>query len=111
MYNTVMKIFFISSTAFIIYLMRYKKPYCTVSALLTPDLRLSRRRLPPLYGADSRRPGAHMHRSVGLDSLGTHLELQSLAGGAGLSALDCDAEQDKNRRKHHLALRGRAWPV
>ena len=30
-YNTTMKIFFISSTAFIIYLMRYKKPYCSVS--------------------------------------------------------------------------------
>ena len=28
-YNTLMKIFFISSTAFIIYLMRYKKPFCT----------------------------------------------------------------------------------
>ena len=28
-YNTCMKLFFISSTAFIIYLMRYKKPYCT----------------------------------------------------------------------------------
>lgn len=32
LYNTFMKIFFISSTAFIIYLMRYKKPYCSVSA-------------------------------------------------------------------------------
>jgi len=31
LYNTFMKLFFISSTAFIIYLMRYKKPYCTVS--------------------------------------------------------------------------------
>ena len=31
LYNTFMKIFFISSTAFIIYLMRYKKPFCTVS--------------------------------------------------------------------------------
>ena len=29
LYNTLMKIFFISSTAFVIYLMRYKKPYCT----------------------------------------------------------------------------------
>ena len=27
-YNTSMKIFFISSTALIIYLMRFKKPYC-----------------------------------------------------------------------------------
>ena len=31
LYNTFMKIFFIASTAFIIYLMRYKKPYCSVS--------------------------------------------------------------------------------
>ena len=31
MYNTCMKIFFIASTAFVIYLMRYKKPFCTVS--------------------------------------------------------------------------------
>ena len=31
MYNTMMKVFFIASTAFIIYLMRYKKPFCTVS--------------------------------------------------------------------------------
>ena len=30
-YNTAMKIFFISSTAFIIYLMRFKKPFCSVS--------------------------------------------------------------------------------
>ena len=29
LYNTSMKIFFISSTAFIIYLMRFKVPYCT----------------------------------------------------------------------------------
>ena len=32
MYNSLMKIFFICSTAFIIFLMRYKKPFCTVSA-------------------------------------------------------------------------------
>ena len=37
-YNTVMKLFFISSSAFIIYLMRYKKPYCTVSCLLISQL-------------------------------------------------------------------------
>jgi len=29
MYNTCMKVFFISSTATIIYLMRYKLPFCT----------------------------------------------------------------------------------
>lgn len=28
-YNTLMKIFFITSTAGIIYLMRFRKPYCT----------------------------------------------------------------------------------
>ena len=33
LYNTGMKLFFIASTAFIIYLMRYKKPFCTVSYL------------------------------------------------------------------------------
>lgn len=33
LYNTFMKLFFISSTAFIIYLMRYKKPFCTVSSI------------------------------------------------------------------------------
>ena len=30
-YNTLMKVFFISSTAYIIFLMRFKKPYCDVS--------------------------------------------------------------------------------
>lgn len=35
LYNTFMKIFFIGSTAFIIYLMRYKKPYCSVSDIST----------------------------------------------------------------------------
>ena len=30
LYNTFMKVFFISSTAFIIYLMRFKKPFCSV---------------------------------------------------------------------------------
>ena len=34
MYNTMMKVFFIASTAFIIYLMRYKKPFCTVSYII-----------------------------------------------------------------------------
>ena len=34
-YNTMMKIFFISSTAFIIYLMRFKKPFCSVSTILS----------------------------------------------------------------------------
>jgi ER lumen protein retaining receptor len=29
LYNTLMKLFFISSTVLAIYLMRYKKPYCT----------------------------------------------------------------------------------
>jgi hypothetical protein len=33
LYNTCMKVFFISATAFTIYLMRYKKPYCTVSII------------------------------------------------------------------------------
>lgn len=28
-YNTTMKVFFIGSTAFIIYLMRFKKPFCS----------------------------------------------------------------------------------
>ena len=31
LYNTLMKVFFISATAFIVYMMRFKKPYCTVS--------------------------------------------------------------------------------
>lgn len=30
LYNTLMKLFFISATGFSIYLMRVKKPYCTV---------------------------------------------------------------------------------
>ena len=34
LYNTLMKIFFISATAFIIFMIRFKKPYCTVSILL-----------------------------------------------------------------------------
>ena len=34
MYNTCMKVIFISATAFIIYMMRFKKPYCTVSGCL-----------------------------------------------------------------------------
>lgn len=33
-YNTLMKIFFISSTSFIIYMIRFKKPYCTVSIVI-----------------------------------------------------------------------------
>ena len=33
MYNTCMKVFFIGSSALIIYAMRFKKPYCTVSFL------------------------------------------------------------------------------
>jgi len=28
-YNTLMKVFFISATAFIIYLMRFRKPFCS----------------------------------------------------------------------------------
>ena len=32
-YNSLMKIFFITSSALIIYAMRYKKPYCLVSKL------------------------------------------------------------------------------
>ena len=39
-YNTTMKIFFISASAFTIYLMRFKKPYCTVSN--TPLLPITR---------------------------------------------------------------------
>ena len=34
MYNTVMKVFFISTSAYIIYLMRFQKPYCTVSPVI-----------------------------------------------------------------------------
>lgn len=33
LYNTLMKIFFISATAFIIFMIRFKKPYCTVSQI------------------------------------------------------------------------------
>lgn len=29
LYNTLMKVFFIAATGFIVYLMRFKKPYCT----------------------------------------------------------------------------------
>ena len=29
LYNTLMKVFFITSTGLIIYLMRFRKPYCT----------------------------------------------------------------------------------
>ena len=38
LYNTLMKVFYISATAYIIFLMRKKRPYCTVSHL-TSDLR------------------------------------------------------------------------
>ncbi len=34
LYNTLMKLFFIGSTAFIIYLMRFKKPFCSVSCFI-----------------------------------------------------------------------------
>ncbi|CDW90306.1 er lumen protein retaining receptor [Stylonychia lemnae] len=37
LYNTGMKVFFISATAFTIYLMRYKKPYCTTYDALGDD--------------------------------------------------------------------------
>ena len=37
MYNTLMKIFFISSTAYIVFLMRFKKPYCTTYDSLGDD--------------------------------------------------------------------------
>jgi ER lumen protein retaining receptor len=33
LYNTSMKIFYIGTTALVIYLMRYKKPFCTVNNL------------------------------------------------------------------------------
>ena len=36
-YNTCMKIFFISSTAFIIYLMRFKKPFCSTYDAMGDD--------------------------------------------------------------------------
>jgi len=44
LYNTLMKLFFIGSTAFIIYLMRFKKPFCSVSPLqgIHVDLRFNR---------------------------------------------------------------------
>ena len=44
LYNTLMKLFFIGSTAFIIYLMRFKKPFCSVSPFqgIYVDLRFYR---------------------------------------------------------------------
>ena len=36
-YNTCMKIFFIGSTAFIIYLMRFKKPFCSTYDAMGDD--------------------------------------------------------------------------
>ena len=37
-YNTMMKIFFITATGLIIYLMRYKKPFCTTYDALGDQL-------------------------------------------------------------------------
>jgi ER lumen protein retaining receptor len=37
LYNTLMKIFFISSTAFIIFMIRFKKPYCTTYDAIGDD--------------------------------------------------------------------------
>lgn len=107
-YNTLMKIFFISATAFIIYLMRFKKPYCTVSPLPSPfeDLRRHGRRLPPLRSAHPRRPRPHLHRPVGLGRLGVGLELQLVARGPRVPAPNRHAQQDQNRGEHNFALRG-----
>ena len=34
-YNTCMKVIFITATAFIVFMMRFKKPYCTVRYYLS----------------------------------------------------------------------------
>lgn len=114
-YNTCMKIFFISATAFTIYLMRFKKPYCTVSIRISTTL-ISKSRiisyllrdiLWPLINLDLWRFGRWLPTFHGLtasslrddsfdkkrlDPLGVHLELQFVAGGSGLHPSDSHAQ-------------------
>ena len=124
LYNTLMKIFFISATAFIIFMIRFKKPYCTVSKIskwsnpmpcswflkitrviftniqlnthintfyLSIDLWRYWWRFPTSYGLATSCPRFDMHRSIRMDSMGTRLELQSLARVSCLLATDYHA--------------------
>ena len=94
LYNTLMKVFFISATAFIVYLMRFKKPYCTVSIwfilFLTTftflDLRLYGRRLPSLESAASCGFGPHVLGLIRVERLGADLVFLTLVGGARFPA-------------------------
>ena len=94
LYNTLMKVFFISATAFIVYLMRFKKPYCTVSIwfilFLTTftflDLRLYGRRLPSPESAAPCGFGPYVLGLIRVERLGADLVFLPLVGGARFPA-------------------------
>lgn len=111
LYNTLMKVFFISSTAFIVYLMRYKKPYCTVSffdnyfdPFSNIDLWFDGRRLPPLESFAASCSCAYMHCSIGMECVGTDLVIQSLVGGSRFLTPNHYVEQNQNSREYHFPL-------
>ena len=91
LYNTLMKVFFIFSTAFIVYLMRYKKPYCTVSIhfhfiedniskkFLLIDLWLNGWWFPSFESIVTSCFSSYLPRSIRMDRMGVDMVIQSLA--------------------------------
>ena len=112
-YNSFMKIFFISSTCIIIYAMRYKKPYCLVSFFIYwchnsifIDLRLTWWWLSTFQGACSSRYGSYSHLQYNLPNQGpltfhkfqmvvrALVESQSLAWGSRIHPINRHAQQN-----------------
>ena len=105
LYNTLMKVFFISSTAFIVYMMRYKKPYCTVCHFSCCtfsyfsnfdlfyfnhfiDLWFHGWWFPTSESTFTCSTCADVLDAIRLDSLGAGMELQPLAWEPGLLTLN-----------------------
>ena len=113
LYNSLMKVFFISSAALLIFLMRFKKPYCTVSTLIycinnhpfVLDIWCPGRWLPSFQGITSSCSCTHLYRSIWMDSLGTCMELQSMAWKYCFHPSNHYAEQNPYCWKYHFSLR------
>ena len=115
LYNTLMKVFFISSTALIIFLMRYKKPFCAVSihsnAHFSLDLRLSGGRVPAFKSTSACSPCVDLHRVIWMGTLGVHVELLTLAWIACIHPTNHYAQQNQDCGEHHKPLRRCPWSL
>lgn len=119
LYNTLMKVGYIGCTSYIIYLMRFKKPYCTVSPrpfihAFGAELQQRKRQLQPSVVFIPSCDGDHYHLSFDKrvpSDFRASLVFLNLARGSGDCPTNLHRLPFERSRNDYRKLHGQSWAL